>query len=101
MRAVGRTGAFVALAVATALIAVGCGETVIDDAKTEAVIEQNLERATDRKVVSVDCPSGVEVAKGATFECAVSFVGGERETATLKILNDDADVALTDLRPGK
>jgi len=99
MRAVGRAGALAVLAVASVLIVVGCGETVLDSAKLEDTVEQDLERSTDRKVTSVECPSDVEVTKGATFECTVSFAGGKRETATLKILNEDADVALTNLRP--
>ena len=99
MRAVGWVGALVALASASLLIAVGCGETVLDSAKLEDTVEQDLERATDRKVTSVECPSDVEVIKGTTFDCTVTFTGGKRETATLKILNEDADVALTDLQP--
>ena len=100
MRVLGRLGSLGMLAAAAlALVAAGCGETVIDSAKTEDAVEQNLERSTGRKVSSVDCPSGVEVSKGATFECTVSYAGGERETATLKIRNEDADVALTDLQP--
>jgi hypothetical protein len=99
MRAVDRAGALAVLAAASLLIAVGCGETVIDSAKTEDAVDQNLERATGRKVTSVECPSDVEVIKGDTFDCTVTFAGGEREMATLKILNEDADVALTNLRP--
>jgi Domain of unknown function (DUF4333) len=99
MRAVGWVGALVVLASASLLIAVGCGETVLDSAKLEDTVEQDLERATGRKVASVECPSNVEVTKGATFDCTVSFAGDKRETATLKILNEDADVALTDLQP--
>lgn len=98
MTAVCRAGALTLLA-AFVLAAAGCGETIIDSAKTEDAIEQNLERATGQKVASVECPSDVEVVKGATFDCTVSFTGGKRETATLKILNEDADVALTNLRP--
>ena len=99
MKAVGRVGSLGVLVAVCALAAAGCGETVIDSAKTEDAIEQNLERATGRKVTSVECPSEVEVSKGTTFDCSVSFAGGKREVATLKILNDDADVALTNLRP--
>jgi hypothetical protein len=98
MKAVGWVGALVVLASASVLIA-GCGETVLDSAKLEDTVEQDLERSTGRKVASVECPSDVEVTKGATFECTVSFAGGKRETANLKILNEDADVALTDLQP--
>jgi len=84
-----------------AFLAAGCGETVIDSAKTEAAIEQNLQRATGQKVSSVECPSGVEVKTGATFECTVELSGGKTETATLKIRNSNADVEVTDLSPAK
>jgi NAD(P)H-hydrate repair Nnr-like enzyme with NAD(P)H-hydrate epimerase domain len=95
-----RSGAFAALALAV-LLAAGCGETVIDDAKTEAAIEENLQKSVGQKVSSVDCPSGVEVKTDKTFDCTVSLAGGKEETATLKILNSDADVEVTDLKPGK
>jgi hypothetical protein len=95
-----RFGAFAALLLA-ALLAVGCGETVIDDAKTEAAIEQNLEDSVGQKVSSVDCPSDIEVEPDSTFDCTVSLAGGKEETATLKILNEDADVEVTDLKPNK
>lgn len=74
---------------------------MIDSAKAEAALEQSLHRTTGRKVSAVDCPSGVEVKAGATFECTVSYAGGEREVATLEIRNSDADVSVTGLRPEK
>jgi uncharacterized protein DUF4333 len=86
---------------AAALLFAGCGETVIDDAKTEAAIEASLKRSTGQKVSSVECPSGVEVEAGKTFECTVELAGGEGETATLKIINSDADVEVTDLQANK
>jgi hypothetical protein len=79
----------------------GCGKTVIDDAKTEDAIEQNLTKSANKKVTSVDCPSEVEVEADATFECTVILSGGKEETATMKILNDDADIELTQLKAGK
>jgi NAD(P)H-hydrate repair Nnr-like enzyme with NAD(P)H-hydrate epimerase domain len=100
MRLLVRTGAVFALPLLV-FLAVGCGETVIDDAKTEAAIEQNLEDSVGQKVATVDCPSGVEVEPGETFDCTVSLAGGKEETATLKILNEDADVEVTDLKPNK
>lgn len=87
--------------VAAALFAVGCGETVIDDAKTEAAIEQNLEQTVGQEVSSVDCPSGVEVETDASFDCEVTLAGGKQQTATLRILNEDADVEVTGLQPNK
>jgi hypothetical protein len=87
--------------VIAALVAVGCGETVIDDAKTEGALQHNLEQSLGEKVTRVECPSDVEVKTGAKFECTVVLAGNKEETATLKILNEDADVELIDLSPGK
>jgi NAD(P)H-hydrate repair Nnr-like enzyme with NAD(P)H-hydrate epimerase domain len=100
MSRMGRFGAVAAL-LAVAFLAVGCGETVIDDVKTEAAIEENLQNSVGQKVSSVDCPSGVEVEAGKTFDCTVKLADGKQETATLKIINEDADVEVTDLQPDK
>lgn len=100
MNWLGRFGALAALAIGM-FLAAGCGETVIDSAKTEGAIEENLENSVGQKVSSVDCPSGVEVKAGGTFECTVMLKGGKQETVTLKILNSDADVELTDIKPGR
>lgn len=97
MSSLGRRAALFSL-LAAAVFAAGCGETVIDSAKTEAALKQDLSRSTGQDISSVDCPSEVEVETGATFECEVKLAGGERQTASLKILNEDADVAVTDLR---
>ena len=83
------------------LVAVGCGETVIDDVKAEGAIQSNLEKSLDVKIKSVDCPSDEKVEKGKTFTCAVKLSDGKQATATLKILNDDADVSLVGLKPTK
>ncbi|MEX2447920.1 MAG: DUF4333 domain-containing protein [Solirubrobacterales bacterium] len=98
MSRIARLAALAAL-LATALAAAGCGETVIDDAKTEAALEQDLQGALGEKVTAVECPSGVEVEPGATFECDVILAGGERRSATLRIRNEDADIEVTGLKP--
>lgn len=100
MKFVGRSVALAAL-IAVAAVAAGCGDSVIDDAKTEGALEQNLRGSLDRKVASVECPSGVEVEPRTSFDCAVTLVGGRTETATLRILNEDADVEVTGLSPKK
>jgi hypothetical protein len=96
-------GACCALAVAVlaAFGASGCGGTVIDDAKTEASLERNLEKSAGKRVDSVACPSDVDVEKGAEFTCTVTLVGGKEETAKLRVLNEDADIELSDLEPAK
>jgi hypothetical protein len=91
-------GVLGAIAVVSLLCAAaGCGETVIDSKKTEELLEAELPKSLGKKVSSVDCPSGVEVKTGATFTCTVTVQGGERQTATLKIRDDKADVAVVGL----
>lgn len=97
MSLLGKLGAVLALALVP-LSVLGCGETVIDSAKTEGAIEANLERSVGQKVASVECPSGVKVEKGNTFECTVKLKNGKTEMAMLKILNSEADVELTDIK---
>ena len=89
----------VAVLAAAGLVAVGCGETVIDDDKAEGAIQSSLEKSLHEKIQSVDCPSDQEVEKGKTFTCQVNFSQGKQATATLKILNEDADVSLVGLKP--
>jgi hypothetical protein len=81
--------------------AAGCGETVIDDVKAEGAIQSNLEKSLDAKIKSVDCPSDQKVEAGKTFTCTVIFSDGKQATATLKILNKDADVSLVGLKQKK
>ncbi len=100
MNLLGRSAAIAALSL-VAIFAAGCGETVIDDVKTEDAIEQNLKTSAGEKVTSVDCPSGVEVEAEATFDCTVNLAGGEQKTAQMKILNEDADIELANLKAGK
>lgn len=92
---IGRGSAIVLVALA-AVFATGCGGTVLDDAKTEQTLEQDLRRGAGLDVASVECPSGVEVEKGNTFECTVSLADGDEQVIELEILNEDADVRPVD-----
>jgi hypothetical protein len=97
-----RSSSCLAILVAVAAVAaVGCGETVIDSTKTEEQLQSGLKKEQGLKVKSADCPSGVEVKPGTTFTCTVTLAGGETQTATLKIRNEDADLTLVDLSPNK
>lgn len=100
MSFLGRSAALAALVVA-AVAAIGCGETVIDSGKTEGALKENLRGALHKRVSSVECPSGVRVEPKASFECTVNLAGGKTETATLKILNRNADVEVTGLAAKK
>jgi len=97
MNWLGKLSALLALAL-TPLGVLGCGETVIDSAKTEGAIEENLQKSMGQRVASVECPSDVKVEKGKTFECTVKLKSGKTETATLKVLNSEADVELADIK---
>ena len=84
--------------IAAALLAVGCGDTVLDSTKTEEQLQASLSKSLGEKVSSVDCPSDIEVEKGKTFNCSVKVQKGEDQTVTLEIRNSDADVSVTDIR---
>jgi hypothetical protein len=95
-------GSAVAIAIGVVgVVAVGCGDTVIDSSKAEGAIQANLEKSLHHKVSSVSCPSEQKVDPGATFDCSVDFANGKQATATLKILNKDADVSLVGLQASK
>jgi hypothetical protein len=98
MSFLGRLGVVLAALAGLALLS-GCGGTVIDSTKTEDTLQANLSKSLETKVTSVDCPSDVEVEKGATFSCDVRLAGGKEEVVTLKIENEDADISVTNLRP--
>jgi Domain of unknown function (DUF4333) len=83
------------------LVASGCGDTVIDRTKAEDTLQASLEKSLHEKIKTVDCPSDVEVEAGSTFTCTVNFADGSRETATLKIRNEDADISLVGLETNK
>ena len=64
-----------AAALLVALLASGCGTKTVDDAAVEKGIKEQVTVA-GAPVSKVDCPSGVESTKGATFNCSVSFENG-------------------------
>lgn len=90
-----------ALLLALATVAVGCGDTVLDSAKTEETIEANLEKSVHEKIKAVDCPSNQRVEVDKTFTCTVIYADGKQATATLKIRNKEADVSFVGLKLNK
>ncbi len=89
-----------AVALFAALLLAGCGETVVDSAKTEEQLQASLSKSLGEKVSSVECPSGQKVEAGATFTCSVKLSGGKTETVTLKIRNKNADISVIKLTEG-
>jgi Domain of unknown function (DUF4333) len=82
---------------AAAIVASGCGETVIDPVKAEETIKASLEKSLHEKIRAVECPSGVKVEAGASFTCTVDFSNGSKEIAKLKIRDKEADISLVGL----
>ncbi len=95
-----RYGALAA-AIAIAIAASGCGDTVIDNAKAEGAIKANLEKSVREKISAVDCPSNQKVEAGKQFTCTIEYSNGAQATATLKIRNKDADVSFVGLKLNK
>ncbi len=94
--------AALALLGALAAVAAGCGETTIDHVKAEETVKASLESKREgfgRKVASVECPSGVAVEPGTTFECQVRFADGKSAQAVMLIRTSNADLNLKDLLP--
>jgi hypothetical protein len=99
MSLLARPGALAALLGAAALLAAGCGGTVLDDSSAANTIQRYLERSLEEDVRSVDCPADQPVEAGATFECEAVLADGERTIATVEIRNEDADIAIVDYKP--
>jgi uncharacterized protein DUF4333 len=93
--------AVISVLVFAGVLVVGCGETVIDQAKLEDTVQQSLTGSQEQAVKAVECPSDQNVDPGATFTCTVEYSDGREATATLKIRNEDADLSLIDLRSNK
>ena len=66
----------------------------------EEAIQQDVESTLKVKVSSADCPGDVEVEVDKEFDCTVKSDAGDA-TVTLKILNEDADVRVTDFQQTK
>jgi hypothetical protein len=100
-----RSTTVLALLGALALVAAGCGGTTIDHVKAEGALQKGLETSFHEKIKRVDCPSGQKVEPGKTFTCVVDFANGkpkgEEATATLKIIDQEADVHQVGLKANK
>lgn len=73
---------------------------MIDSSKIEDQLEAYVGKSQEERVSSVDCPSGIEVKAGNTFDCTVNLAGSKDETVTVKILNSDADTEITKIKSG-
>ncbi len=90
-----------ALLAALAVLVAGCGgSTDVDRTKASETIRASLESSREgfgTKVESVDCPGGVKVEPGTTFECTVRWPDGKVAYAQLKIRDAKADISFESL----
>lgn len=84
------------VAVALAALLTACGGKVIDDAKAEEFIRQDL-AGVGVEVERVSCPSGVEVSAGVDFECDVA-ADGEMAVVQMRIVDDEGLVKPIEIR---
>ena len=89
-----------ALAAVAAIGVGGCGKTVVDDVKLEETLKDNVESSRGEKVKSVDCPTDIEVKAKSEFECTIIPEKGKKETAVLRIKNEDADIEVVEIKSG-
>jgi hypothetical protein len=89
----------VTAAVATALLASGCGtgRLEIDHKKAEQLASQI--GAVARPVKSASCPSGVKAKKGHDFDCDLVYRDGTKGKITIHQLDDKGRIrtSVTDL----
>ena len=100
MSSSGRVCALAAIATAAAALN-GCGGTELDSQKLEETLPHDLRTAVPSKIVSADCPSGIEVEKGKTFSCKIVLADGKKESVKLRFLNEDADYEFVGLSSNK
>jgi hypothetical protein len=77
---------FALVAVATAGAIAACGGQQLDTSKLETEIKSGIERQTDVKMRSVECPKR-EVKVGDSFDCKATATDGD--TANVKVTQQD------------
>ena len=78
----------VTAAVATALVASGCGTGQLEiDNKKAADLAKQI-GAVKGPVKSASCPSGIKAKKGDDFDCTVVYSDGVRRKITIHQLDD-------------
>jgi hypothetical protein len=80
------------LATALAAIALtGCGETKIDQGKTEDLAKQ-VANSGSVKLKSVSCPSDLKAQKGKDFDCDLVYQDGAKGTITIHQKDDSGNI---------
>ena len=67
----------------------------IDSAKAERFIQDSFVEEQGAEVRSVDCPEGVDIEAGKTFDCTVEFTDRTTQRVALEMLDDEGAVRTT------
>ena len=79
---------------------VGTKQVRLPEGEDVKIIPENVESLIrgqapePERVVSVDCPAGVEIEKGAMFKCVVRFDDGTQEKVTIVQIDDVGNVKI-------
>jgi hypothetical protein len=79
---------------------VGTEQVRLPEGEDVRIIPENVESLIrgqapePERVVSVDCPAGVEIEEGATFKCVVRFDDGTQEKVTIVQVDDVGNVKI-------
>ncbi len=90
MTSVARHFAYLVSLALAALALSACSADEIDSGKVEGEVADGIEKQANVQQVEVDCPEGVEIKQGDTFDCKVT--GDAPGTANVTQINDDGRV---------
>lgn len=97
---------FIALALTTciaALVAAGCGKTVIDEKKAAKLLREGItaQGVKASAIKDVSCPSGVEVKKGKPYACITTLSDGSKLKVNFTMLDDKGTIKAISAVPTK
>jgi ABC-type amino acid transport substrate-binding protein len=81
--------AFAAALAALALAACGTETIDADDLATKIRDQVSAQVGVDPEQVTVECPDGIEVEEGRTFECDLTAPNGDPVIVEVTLTNDD------------
>jgi NAD(P)H-hydrate repair Nnr-like enzyme with NAD(P)H-hydrate epimerase domain len=89
--------AALSIAVLSIVPLAGCGTKQLDTSQIESQLKTKIGAQTPVK--SVDCPSSVDVKKGATFDCTLTSGSGKKYTLTVEQTDENGHVQVKSTKP--
>lgn len=82
---IGLATAVIGATAVIALVAAGCGGSVVKQSSEEDLVTQTFQKQGLPAPESIDCPDNVDAKVGETFECTATVKGGQTLTLSAKI----------------